>query len=415
MFLPARIPGLLQRVRLAHKALRGELLDCCLQKCPLPVTRKELQRARRSFHGEHAVLEEILASMPTAVVVTGTTEEQSIKKVNPAFLRLFGYETQKDVVGRPMSIVRPPNTAHGQLMDRIYEQTIQGEEWNGRVIVMDSKGSTLPVQLHTAAIYGRDGTTPTSLVATMVALRKIEERERLATMGALAAGAAHDINNCLTAILGYAELLTGLSEREDGYLQTIVAAGTRASRITRGLLSFRPGCEQEEIQLNDVIRDYTTKELQEQMINGYNVRVEVNYGSERIVYVDPSLVTRLVDNLLRNAAHAQNDADSTSRVFLRTRDCKLDDYVTLHDSRIEHLKGDYVTLEVQDEGPGIPEDVLSKIFNPFFTTRKGKKGTGLGLGIVQDVVRKHEGCYMTVDSVVGEGTKFTVYFPAMNQ
>ena len=214
---------------------------------------------------------ELITNMPTAVVKTDCTPEQIILAVNPAFLSLYKYE-RDDVIGKPISILRPPHSTDMHLMNQIYRDTLAGKSWNFRVKNIDSEGTIIPIQLHTAANYGVDKTTPTSLIATMADYRGIEEREELKAREALAAGTLHDVRNPLTgALLALDQLLiTGNdATARTKFLATIELSITRAIEILNQVNSFKPNTmSPTEIDIT-TIEDYITRRFKNTGIMGF--------------------------------------------------------------------------------------------------------------------------------------------------
>ena len=228
--------------------------------------------------------------------------------------------------------------------------------------------------------------------------KKVEERtrqllhaERLATIGTLASGVAHEINNPATSILLDAERI--LEENPDdsevrGIAEGIVKQVERIRRITRNLLLFsrQSGFEPREVDLNRVIED--ALEMLRPKLK--KVKVEKRLDNLPPIYGDPAQLQQVFVNLILNAAQAMPDG---GRLILETK----------------AGSGEVIT-RVSDTGVGIPGEHLNRIFNPFFTTKRPGEGTGLGLSICLGIVERHKG-KIEVESRVGEGTTFTLRLP----
>jgi two-component system NtrC family sensor kinase len=218
--------------------------------------------------------------------------------------------------------------------------------------------------------------------------------EKLSAMGELVAGVAHELNNPLTTVLGFAQLLKLDAAAElKNDLETISQAAERCARIVQNLLTFarqrKPG--KISVDLNQVINE--TLSLKTHQLNLDNIRVVRELAPQLPwVVADPFQIQQVVLNLVNNAQYAMAHANGGGQLLIRTR---------RSDSQ--------VTIEVTDAGPGMPPEVMNRIFDPFFTT-KGHDGTGLGLSVSYGIVRDHGG-HIRVSSVPGRGASFYVELP----
>jgi signal transduction histidine kinase len=233
--------------------------------------------------------------------------------------------------------------------------------------------------------------------------------QRMEAVGRLAAGVAHDFNNILTAIAGYAGLLAADLPADDP-LQADVGeirkATERATRLTRQLLAFgrRDAQEPRLLDLREVIGDVLP--MLRQLI-GEHIDLVTNEAVDLPqVVADPSQLEQVVLNLVLNARDAMPDG---GRLVVSLAPIVLDEaFVAIRPgSRL----GRHVRLAVEDTGTGMAPDVLSHIFEPYFTTKAAGRGTGLGLSTVYGIV-KQSGGYVTAESTVGRGTTVSVYLPA---
>ncbi len=245
--------------------------------------------------------------------------------------------------------------------------------------------------------------------------RKLEEQlrhsQKMESLGTLAGGVAHDFNNILGAILGYAGLLRlelKNNEKLTKYLETIEKSATRAAELTKQLLGFARGGKTSvmSVDFNRICRE--TVELTRKMIEK-NVEVSLNLHPDLpAVDGDESQLSQVMMNLAINARDAMPDGGvlriSTSILRAGQR----------HHSNVDLEKRDYVAVEVTDSGHGISKENQSRIFEPFFTTKPKGKGTGLGLSMVYGIVKNHGG-EIDVVSELGEGTTFRIFFPASSQ
>ncbi len=240
--------------------------------------------------------------------------------------------------------------------------------------------------------------------------QRIQEQDRLAAVGQLAAGIAHDFNNILAVIILYTQMAlqdpdlpAGVQER----LATVVQQAKRAANLIQQVLDFsrRSPLERRPLDLLPFLKELTRlldRTLPE------SIQVEIAYGSdEYTVSADPTRLQQALMNLAFNAWDAMPEGGILHISLERVR-IGPDEVPPLPDMEA----GEWVRVMVTDTGVGIPEDVLPHIFEPFFTTKPPGEGTGLGLAQVYGIVKQHEG-HVDVESRVGEGTTFSLYLPAL--
>jgi PAS domain S-box-containing protein len=225
---------------------------------------------------------------------------------------------------------------------------------------------------------------------------QLQQAEKLAAMGQLVSGVAHEINNPAAIISGFAQtmLLDDLPPEQRETVQMIYDEATRIGRITSNLLAFAraAGKERGLLDLNDIVR--RTFALRSYHLTTLNVTVTLDLDrSEPRVWANGSEMQQMLLNLLINAEQALTSVDTRRDITLRTA-----------------AFDEHVRLQVADTGPGIPLSIQGKIFDPFFTTKPEGMGTGLGLSICYGIARDHGG-HIAVDSEPGRGAVFTVELP----
>ena len=250
--------------------------------------------------------------------------------------------------------------------------------------------------------------------------RRIEaqffQSQKMELVGQLAGGIAHDFNNLLTAMIGFCDLLLlRHTPRDQSFadIQQIKQNANRAANLVRQLLAFsrQQTLQPKVLDLTDVLSE--TSYLLRRLI-GATIELKFYHGRDLWpTKADQGQLEQVVINLAVNARDAMSgaaDAGSAGggTLTIRTRhvfagDPRLRDYEGIPD-------GDYVLLEMQDTGTGIPPEIVKKIFEPFFTTKEVGAGTGLGLSTVYGIV-KQTGGYVFVDSAPGEGARFSIYLP----
>ena len=237
---------------------------------------------------------------------------------------------------------------------------------------------------------------------------QLHQAQKLEAVGQLAGGIAHDFNNMLTAIIGYATLLSFKVENDSSlksFATQILSIAEKSADLTRQLLTFsrKQVISPKQINLNELIKG--TEKLLHRVI-GEDVELKTQLVDKNVtVMVDPGQIEQVLMNLCTNARDAMPNGGLLS---IRTETKYLDEnYAKTYDLEKPGL---YVLLTVTDSGVGMDEQTRQKIFEPFFTTKEFGKGTGLGLSIVYGIIKQHNG-HITEYSEPGMGTTFKIYLP----
>lgn len=272
------------------------------------------------------------------------------------------------------------------------------------------------IQISLAQISEENSTALVAVLQDATELKSLEaqfvQSQKMEAIGQLAGGVAHDFNNLLTAISGHCDLLMmGRDEKDPAYsdLSQIIQNANRAAALVRQLLAFsrKQTLRPVKLLLTESLADLT--HLLNRLV-GEKIMLQLDHDAElQPIRADRRQLDQVIMNLVVNARDAMQDGGTirveTRNVFLET---------ALQRDRASVPPGDYVAIRVIDEGTGIPADKMGKIFEPFFTTKKAGKGTGLGLSMAYGIV-KQMGGYIFVDSLPGQGTTFTLYFPASRE
>jgi len=243
---------------------------------------------------------------------------------------------------------------------------------------------------------------------------RLQEVQRLESLGVLAGGIAHDFNNLLSVILGHATLGVGMLHNPEATRSSfgqIEAASLRAADLCKQMLSYssRIRCERRLVALNQLLEDMTVL-LRTSIQQGVHFHTELAPDLPTIL-ADPSELTQLTMNLVINAAEAMEGGSGTVCVRTEVVHAKREQLEKLR-MGVNLPEGDFVVLEVEDAGRGMNAATLDKMFEPFFTTKL--LGRGLGLAVAFGVLRRH-GAGLEVKSREGIGTSFRVWFPACTQ
>jgi PAS domain S-box-containing protein len=311
-------------------------------------------------------------------------------------------------------------------------------EWDQRVLeegkpviftferVSSKNGQARIITATRMPLYSRQGTVIGILgthedITERVSAEKERERleaqlkraEKMEVIGTLAGGVAHDLNNILSGVVSYPELIL-MDLPPDSPLRrpilTVQSAGQRAAAVVQDLLTLaRRGVSvQEIVDINGILRDYLkSPEFEKLALTSAHVEVETSLAEDLFrVEGSPLHLSKTLMNLITNAFEAMPKG---GLLRIETFNQYVDRPVRGYDQVAE---GEYVVVRIQDTGIGIPQEDISRIFEPFYTKKvMGRSGTGLGMAVVWGAVKDHNG-YIDVDSRPGEGTTFTLYFPS---
>ena len=272
------------------------------------------------------------------------------------------------------------------------------------------------IQISLAQISEENSTALVAVLQDATELKSLEaqfvQSQKMEAIGQLAGGVAHDFNNLLTAISGHCDLLMmGRDQQDPAYsdLSQIIQNANRAAALVRQLLAFsrKQTLRPEKLLLTDSLADLT--HLLNRLV-GEKILLQLDHDAElQPIRADRRQLDQVIMNLVVNARDAMQEGGA---IRVETRNVFLE--APLQRDRASVPAGDYVAIRVIDQGSGIPADKIGKIFEPFFTTKKAGKGTGLGLSMAYGIV-KQMGGYIFVDSLTGQGSTFTLYFPVSRE
>jgi two-component system, cell cycle sensor histidine kinase and response regulator CckA len=418
-----------QKERVLTRSLEREQAHLIEAKNKLEYEAEERKREIEERRNAEAALREseerfrnLANSLPQ--VVFETDENGTLNFANQNAFELFGYsekEIEKGLNVLQMLIPDDRDRAAESILRVFAGESVGGIEYTA----MKKDGGTFPLIAHANAIVRDD--KPMGLRGIIIDLTErkkaeaekekleaqLQRAQKMEALGTLAGGVAHDLNNILSGTVSYPELLL-LEIPEDSPLRkpilTIHESGKKAAAIVQDLLTLarRGVVNPEVVNLNDIISKYL-KSPEYEKLRAYHPGVEVKTHLEENLYNlsgSPVHLTKTIMNLVSNAAEAMT-AGGSIRISSENR------YVDRPINGYEDVaKGEYVTLTVADTGIGISSEDIGRIFEPFYTKKKmGRSGTGLGMAVVWGTVKDHNG-YIDVQSTEGEGTTFTLHFPA---
>jgi|GEM_PF-721727 len=334
--------------------------------------------------------------------------------------RLYNSPSYKDILGDPNKLrgtdsfqeIHPDDREKIQNIFRETVKTEIGQRAEFRLLCKD--GSIRHIESQGSVVRDKDGKiTSVVVVSRDVTEKKLLEQQfmrmqRMQSIGTLAGGVAHDLNNVLAPILLSLEMLKRSisDERSQKMIQTLEESARRGCDIVKQILGFARGLEEERslLQIRDIIED-TYSIIKETFPKSISINQEIPKNSWTILG-DATQLHQVVMNLCVNARDAMPDG-GTIRISAENKIID-EQYAHMH---IEAKPGNYLMISIEDTGTGMPPDVVNRIFEPFFTTKERGKGTGLGLSTVYTIVKSHEG-FINVYSEVGKGTTLKVYLPA---
>ncbi|MEW6262542.1 MAG: PAS domain S-box protein [Thermodesulfobacteriota bacterium] len=366
---------------------------------------------RKRAEEEHARLFTAIEQAAEGVFITDP--EGIIRYVNPAFEHITRYR-RSEILGQSTGIIESGKHDRA-FMKKIIETLRRGEVWSGRITGKKKDGAfyeaevtASPVKDETDEIINyvilhRDVTREAKLETRLRQAQKVE------AIGTLAGGIAHDFNNILTAIIGYTQMaLTRIPEDSPARpeLNQVVKASSRATELVKQILSFSRQIEQERkpVSVAPIVVE-VLKLLRSSIPSTIEIRYNLALPPEgAFILADPIQIHQLLMNLCTNAAQAMRVRGGVLSVNLSLVEAK---------AYLEHQDlppGPYVRFEVRDTGEGMEEKIMERIFDPYFTTKGPGEGTGLGLTVVQGIVKNHGGA-ISVFSEPGLGSVFYVFFP----
>jgi PAS domain S-box-containing protein len=344
-----------------------------------------------------------------AILVRGFHDRQ-LSFWNKGAETLYGW-TAAEAIGRDIGELI---FADRNKPDEITGQLLKTDEWRGETRHKTKDGKKLIV--NTRATLLRDAAGHPKSVLTintdMTGQKALEAQflraQRMESIGTLAGGIAHDLNNILSPIMMSVQVLRMklTDEQREGVISTIEMSAERGAQIVKQVLTFGRGLEGEKrpLQVGALLGELV-KIMRETFPREITIDRSMA-GDLWIVLGDATQLHQVLLNLCVNARDAMPDGGS---LRLRASNLAMDEsYASMLP---EARPGPYVLLEVSDNGSGIPEEIVERIFDPFFTTKEVGKGTGLGLSTVLGIVRGHGG-FLKVVSEPGKGTTFQVYLPA---
>ncbi|KXJ56804.1 MAG: hybrid sensor histidine kinase/response regulator [Thalassospira sp. Nap_22] len=336
----------------------------------------------------------------------------TVTDANRSFIVTAGQNHDK-VVGRSiLELILPEDRDE---VARYLSKAVMGMGKGGQIEARLAGSRGVAAQIYLQRVAGRSGEAGALLLNFLdtTEQKNLEEQfaqsQKMQAVGQLAGGVAHDFNNLLTAMIGFCDLLLsrhGPGDPSFADIMQIKQNANRAANLVRQLLAFsrRQTLQPKIINITDALAEMSN--LLRRLI-GEKIDLKVSHGRDiGLVKVDPGQLDQVIINLVVNARDAMAGEGGTLTVQTST---EIIDEPTATGTEVIP-PGDYIGIKVTDNGIGIPKDNLTRIFEPFFSTKQRGEGTGLGLSTVYGIV-KQTGGFIAVNSEEGKGTTFTIYLP----
>jgi len=366
--------------------------------------------ALKGLQEANQMLNSLITASPQAIIAVD--RHRNVRLWNEAAARIFGW-TAEEVLGKKVPFVSEDKRQESDLFN---ERALRGESFvNHELRRTRRDGRSVDLLVSTSSTYddkgNRDGYV--SVAADITEYKALERQllraQRLETLGSLASGIAHDLNNVLAPVAMALQLFRTKFQDADFQrtLDTLDTCVEHGADLIRQILTFARGLEGERVpvQTKHIVRQ-TAEVLMQTLPKSVTVTSRVS-GDLWSVFADVTQLHQVLMNLCINARDAM---PSGGRLTISARNVRNDE---------EYLQtipgasaGPHIVIEVRDTGHGISPEIRDRIFEPFFTTKEVGKGTGLGLSMVAAIVRNHGG-FIDVRSEVGMGTWFKIYFPAI--
>ncbi|MCB0220936.1 MAG: response regulator [Chrysiogenetes bacterium] len=347
-------------------------------------------------------------------IVVTTDARGVIEYVNPAYEAVTGYEAGESIGRTPLEIFGSPPEGDA-LLETGLGQARENESWSGRVALRKKNGSKADVDYTISCVLGRDCEVESyvaiarDVTEQLLLEAQFRQAQKMEALGQLVGGIAHDFNNQLTMVALAIELLgheTNLSAEGQEALDSLSECNEEAAGLTSQLLTF----SRKQIDAPDpvdlvAVTQRATTALRRLLGERYTVRLNLAVP-DGYVAASPAQLLQILFNLCVNARDAMLDGGV---VEVSVYEAEVREPIVHPDATVQ--AGEYLVLQVRDEGAGIPPAILSRIYEPFFTTKRSR-GTGLGLATVYGIVTQAGGTILC-ESAEGRGTTFRLYFPRL--
>jgi len=367
----------------------------------------ELKRGEAQIREQAALLDQA----PDAILVRDL--EQNILFWNKGAERIYGW-TAEEVAGKNASelLLKEPSARFKHAQQTVIDEG----EWSGELRHIRRDGAEIIVESRWKLVRDEQG-KPTSILIInndVTERKRLEAQflraQRMESIGTLAGGIAHDLNNVLSPILMAIDMLQlkATDEASKKWLAVLRTNAERGSDMVRQVLSFARGVEGERVALQP---KHLIKEIVKILRETLPKSIEISYQLPEDLWIISADATQMHQVLMNLCVNARDAMPEGGLISIRAENTFVDEnYARMH---IEAKAGRFVVITVSDTGPGMSQEIQSRIFEPFFTTKEMTKGTGLGLSTALTIVKSHGG-FFNVYSEIYKGSQFSLYLPAFD-
>lgn len=377
----------------------------------------EKKRSERALHESEKKYKRLLEDANEGIIVL---QNGDIAYVNQRIGHVLGYDREELLCSPYLNYI---HTDEQQEVDKLYQLVISGGAFppDREIKAVTSQGDLRWLRVNAVQVEWENEPAVMALITNISEQKALEEKteemearivqaQKMESIGTLAGGIAHDFNNILSALLGFTEIAMGetrpdTSLRSD--LEEVYSAGMRAKELVKQILAFarQSNDERQPIQISSIIKE-VTRFLRSSIPSSIEILSDIRCKSN--VMGNPIQVHQVVMNLCTNAVQSMKGDKGTVHV-------SVEDVVVEEDDSIfpDLATGNYIKVQIADDGAGIAPENIDQIFEPYFTTKKIGEGTGLGLSLVYGIVESYGG-KIRVRSSLGEGTTFTILLPTVD-
>ena len=373
----------------------------------------ERRQAEQTLRESEQELSAILTASPIGICLVNN---KRLDWANETFFNMVGYD-KKNLLGENLSLLSADEKEYDQICRRLYLGDAGQKIGHVETKLIRQDGKSFDCSLSSCSLDPQNPSkgqiiTVSDISESKRLQSKLVHAQKMEAIGTLASGVAHDLNNILIGLVGYPELILMNMAKNNPLrkpLETIEQSGKKAATIVQDLLTLaRRGVKVNEVvNLNNIISDYL-KSPEYENLKSFNQSITITTDLEPHLFNIVGSCFHLLKTIMNLVNNAAESISEEGEILIATKNQYIESPVKGFEIIEE---GEYVTLSVTDNGIGISKEDRKNIFEPFYTKKKmGKSGTGLGMAVIWGTVKDHNG-FIDLQSTVGEGTTFTLYFP----